>query len=164
MPTDDSASSTAHSRPTGIPWPPILLVLAIAGPWALDRVKPLWSAAIPDMAANRVGIGLFAIGVALLAWAILTMSRAGTTMMPHKGVSVMVAHGAYRFTRNPMYAAEVFMLLGAGLYFHNAWFLIAGLLFEWLVTELAIKPEERHLHAKFGDAFKGYAGRTRRWI
>jgi protein-S-isoprenylcysteine O-methyltransferase Ste14 len=29
---------------------------------------------------------------------------------------------------------------------------------------LQIIPEERHLEAKFGDAWRAYAARTRRWI
>jgi protein-S-isoprenylcysteine O-methyltransferase Ste14 len=32
------------------------------------------------------------------------------------------------------------------------------------VTALAIVPEERHLEAKFKDAYLDYKARSRRWI
>ncbi len=38
------------------------------------------------------------------------------------------------------------------------------ILFVWGMTELQIKPEERALGAKFGEAFEDYQRRTRRWI
>jgi protein-S-isoprenylcysteine O-methyltransferase Ste14 len=46
----------------------------------------------------------------------------------------------------------------------NIWFAILALLYAALVTWLAILPEERHLEAKFGDAYRAYKATTRRWI
>jgi protein-S-isoprenylcysteine O-methyltransferase Ste14 len=41
---------------------------------------------------------------------------------------------------------------------------ILALPFAVLVTWLAILPEERHLEERFGDAYRDYKARTRRWI
>jgi protein-S-isoprenylcysteine O-methyltransferase Ste14 len=32
------------------------------------------------------------------------------------------------------------------------------------LTKLAIEPEERHLLGKFGDDYRSYMARTRRWL
>ena len=47
---------------------------------------------------------------------------------------------------------------------HNIWFAILAIPYIPLVTWLAILPEERHLEARFGDAWRDYKARTRRWI
>jgi len=39
-----------------------------------------------------------------------------------------------------------------------------ALLFAMAVFKLAIEPEERHLEGKFGDAFRHWKERTRRWF
>jgi protein-S-isoprenylcysteine O-methyltransferase Ste14 len=58
----------------------------------------------------------------------------------------------------------VLLLLGAAELTKNVWFVILAPLFAALVTWLAILPEERHLEAKFGDAYRAYKASTRRWI
>ena len=32
------------------------------------------------------------------------------------------------------------------------------------LQKLAVEPEERHLLGKFGDAYRAYMARTRRWL
>ena len=46
----------------------------------------------------------------------------------------------------------------------NIWFVILGLGFAVAVTWLSILPEERHLEARFGDDYRAYKDKTRRWI
>ena len=40
----------------------------------------------------------------------------------------------------------------------------AAIAFVFLVTWLAILPEERHLEARFGEDYLAYKNRTRRWF
>ena len=56
------------------------------------------------------------------------------------------------------------ILLGLAEVTKNIWFAILAPLFAILVTWLAIIPEERHLEARFGDAYRSYKERSRRWI
>ena len=46
----------------------------------------------------------------------------------------------------------------------NIWLVLLTPVFGILVTWLAIIPEERHLEARFGDAYRAYKERTRRLI
>ena len=63
-----------------------------------------------------------------------------------------------------MYLAEVMILLGLAELTHNVWFAILAPVFGVAVTVLAIIPEERHLEARFGEAYHAYKERTRRWL
>ena len=157
-------ATPAETRPGAVPWPPILLVLAVGGAVALGRIYPLPWPGVGDGAASLVGLGFGAVGVAILVWAGLTLRRHRTTILPHAGASTLVTDGPYHWRRNPIYIADVFLLFGAAEVTGNIWFVILALVFAGLVTVLQIIPEERHLEAKFGDAWRDYAKRTRRWI
>ena len=67
-----------------------------------------------------------------------------------------------RFSRNPMYLGIVVIGVGVAL--------IAGTWLMWLVPgvvfdELVIIPfEERSMERTFGDAYREYRARVRRWI
>ncbi len=151
-------------RPSSIPWPPILLALVIAGAIGLQRNFPLDWPGVNDAPARAVGLSVGLLGCALTAWAVITLIRHNTTVMPHHGVSTLVTSGPYAWRRNPIYLGEIMMLLGLAELTKNIWFAPLALAFGGLVTLLAILPEERHLEAKFGDAWRAYADRTRRLI
>jgi protein-S-isoprenylcysteine O-methyltransferase Ste14 len=114
--------------------------------------------------AHIAGLGLGLAGLALVVWAAVTLRRHGTTILPDKAADVLVTDGPFRFRRNPIYIGHVLMLLGAAEITHNIWFAILAVPYIPLVTWLAVLPEERHLEARFGDAYRAYKARTRRWI
>jgi protein-S-isoprenylcysteine O-methyltransferase Ste14 len=60
--------------------------------------------------------------------------------------------------------ADVLIRLGLAQATLNVWFVPLAALFALLVFKLAIEPEERHLEAKYGDAYRHWRTRTRRWF
>ena len=105
-----------------------------------------------------------AAGIVLLIWALLTLRGHGTTFLPDAGATTLVTTGPYRRFRNPIYLADTMILLGAAEITKNIWLVIAAAGFAALVTWLAILPEERHLEHRFGDAYRAYKSKSRRWI
>ena len=154
--------TTTVARPGAIPWPPILLALAAFAAVLLGRVVPLPWPGMDDLAARIIGIGFGVAGLAIIVWAAMTLNRHRTTIMPHKGASHLVTDGPFRWRRHPIYVGDMFLLLAAAEFTKNIWFVPAALGFALLVTVLQIIPEERHLEATFGDAWREYAARTRR--
>lgn len=152
------------TRPSSIPWPPLLLAAAAAGAVAMGRVRPLGWPGVDDLAARTIGLGIGALGLLLAAWAIVTMARAGTAVRPDRGADVLVTSGPFQRFRNPIYLADTMILLGLAELTKNIWFAIFAVLFAILVTWLAILPDERHLEARFGEAYRAYKERSRRWI
>lgn len=150
--------------PTSWPWPPILLAALVAGAIALGTFAPLAWPGEGDAMAHVAGLGLGLAGLALFAWAAWTLRRHGTTILPDKAADVLVTDGPYRLRRNPIYIAHVLILLGVAEVTHNIWFAVAAAAYVPLVSWLAVLPEERHLEARFGDAYRAYMAKTRRWI
>jgi protein-S-isoprenylcysteine O-methyltransferase Ste14 len=151
-------------RPSAVPWPAVLFVATLGASVLLGRLYPLPWPGLDDLAARAIGYGLGIAGIALMAWGILTLYRADTTVLPHKRVDRLVTHGAFRFRRNPIYMGEVLIFLGLAQVTGNIWLAIMTPLFALGVHGLAILPEERHLEARFGEAYLDYKGRTRRWF
>lgn len=153
-----------RERPSSFPWPPTLLVAAAAGGWLLGRSWPLPWPGLDDWPARLLGIGFGVGGLLLMAWAALALRRHKTTIMPHKGSTALVTNGPFRRIRNPIYVADVLLLLAAAEITKGLWIVLLVPVFALLVTWLAIIPEERHLEARFGDTYREYKARTRRWI
>jgi protein-S-isoprenylcysteine O-methyltransferase Ste14 len=151
-------------RPTAIPWPPLLILGTLVAAVLLGRFVPLPWPGLDDLPARIIGYGLGGAGIGLMAWGALTLRRAGTTLLPHRRADRLVIDGAYRFRRHPIYMGEVLVFLGLAQVTGNIWFAIVAPLFALAALALAILPEERHLEARFGEAYLDYKARTRRWF
>jgi protein-S-isoprenylcysteine O-methyltransferase Ste14 len=161
---ENSKNDVAPQRPARIPWPPLLIVGTLAGAWGLGRAVPMAWPGLDDPLARLAGLAIGLGGLALMTWAIVTLRRARTTVLPHHGASVLVTSGPYRFRRNPIYLGELLILLGLAELTKSLWLVLLAPVFALLITWLAILPEERHLEVRFGDTYRAYKARTRRWI
>ncbi|HWB44897.1 MAG TPA: isoprenylcysteine carboxylmethyltransferase family protein [Hyphomicrobiaceae bacterium] len=154
----------SHEKPSVIPWPPLLFAGAVAAGLILGELSPLPWPGLDDRPARIAGYALGLVGVALAGWGIFTLMRAGTTVQPHKTAGRLVTEGAFRFRRNPIYMGEVLVFLGLAQVTYNIWLAIMAPVFAVAILFLSILPEERHLEARFGDEYRDYKARTRRWF
>lgn len=161
---DKSKSAAISARPSAIPWPPILVVLCAAGASISGHLWPIAWPGTNDTAARVVGLAIGAGGILLAIWAVWTLHQAKTNILPHKAATHLVTTGPFARLRNPIYVADVMILLGVAELTKNVWFVAAAAVFGVLVTFLAILPEERHLEARFGDAYRAYRAKSRRWL
>lgn len=160
-----TAQADPHAnRPTSFPWPPVLVAAGVVAGWQLQRIAPLPWPGLDDTAAHLVGLGFGVAGVALAAWAAYTMWRHHTTVLPHHRASALVIDGPFARWRNPIYIADVLIIFFFAEITKSMWVVLFAPVFIVLVTWLAIVPEERHLTARFGDAYRDYQARTRRWL
>jgi protein-S-isoprenylcysteine O-methyltransferase Ste14 len=132
--------------------------------WLLGRAVPLRWPGLDDLPARAVGYGFGVAGVLLVVWSAATLWRARTTVRPDRAAVRLVTTGPYRYGRNPIYAGDTMLLLGFAQLTLNVWFVIAAAVFLLAVLTLAVIPEERHLETLFGDEYRTYRERTRRWI
>ena len=145
--------------------PPLAQFLACGAlGWGLSRLLPEWSHG--SSLWTYAGYGLIAVGITLLAIALLAFARARTTVNPlsPEQAETLVTTGLYRFTRNPMYLAMALILFGGALTLGSIAALAAPAICVVVMTVLQIKPEERALESRFGEAFTAYRGQTRRWL
>jgi protein-S-isoprenylcysteine O-methyltransferase Ste14 len=143
--------------------PPLAWGLAVVAGLALNWLVPLpfLPAALP---AVWLGAVVFVLALALFAWAIVTMTRAGSNVPTSLPATTIVDSGPYRFTRNPIYASMFLGLIGLAIAFDNPWLLLMLAPFALVIRYGVVAREEAYLERKFGDVYRGYRSRVRRWL
>lgn len=145
--------------------PPLIVAIALGAAFALHRS---WPHRITDSSLTgplRIGgIALIVMGAVLIGSALGVFFRTGTTPMPWGASSRIVTRFPYTMTRNPMYLGLVIVFLGITLWGNSLWpFLFLPMVVAVLQLRV-IEPEERYLEARFGDEYRAYRSRVRRWL
>ena len=130
---------------------------------ALDWLVPL--PFLPaDLPAGWLGALVFGLALALFAWAVVTMTRAGSNVPTNRPTTTIVEDGPYRFTRNPIYLGMFLGLIGLTIAFDTLWLLLMLVPFALMIRYGVVAREEAYLDRKFGDVYRGYRSRVRRWL
>lgn len=117
------------------------------------RAPPTFATALATLVG---GTTVVAAGATLASAGIVQMRRARTTIVPHRPVAVLRTSCTYLISRNPMYTGLAIAFLGTVLLAGTWWLLFAGLRALLAIWALVIGPEERHLTARFGQAYLNY--------
>lgn len=77
-----------------------------------------------------------------------------------KGTTKLVCTGIFRFSRNPMYLS----LLAWTLWLGNSLAWLGVIIFILVINQFQITREEAYLENKFGDEYRRYKQKVRRWL
>ena len=117
---------------------------------------------------NLVGILMIPIGMLLLIWANYTLLHIGKIGLrnrePMQRPSSLVLVGPYKFTRNPIYLGALLMLLGLVIVWSSVVTAFLTILVYIVFRYIFIKREEIILEEEFGDEYRDFKNRVRRWI
>lgn len=142
--------------------PPLVYAIAFLIGYGLKHAWPLvdeswkWTSA--------VGIILICASFFLAGPAILRFRRASTPFDVRKPATTLITEGPYRYSRNPLYLAMTLLYLGLVLLTESVWALVLLVPTLVVMTYGAVKKEEAHLERQFGDEYREYKSRVRRWL
>ena len=139
--------------------PPLAWGLAVIAGLALDWLVPL-----PFLPTLWLGAMVFGLALALFAWAIVTITSAGSNVPTSLPATAIVESGPYRFTRNPIYLGMFLGLTGLAIASGNLWPLIMLVPFALVIRYGVVAREEAYLERKFGDVYRSYRSRVPRWL
>lgn len=139
------------SNRTFLVWPLALFALEAAIRQGMPRVDP-W-------------------GLPLLAWGYLQYRLVGNYRSRlgggGPGVSIppdrIVDAGLYRWVRNPMYLGHLIFMAGIALTLRS-WPALAVFAFHVFWFDARVREDERHLQERFGEPYREYCRRVKRWI
>jgi len=95
---------------------------------------------------------------------ILHFSRIPKRVKLERTPTYLLTRGPYRFSRNPMYVAELALWFGWAILYGSIIVFVGFLIMGPLMNSRVIAREEHDLDARFGDAYHEYKSKVPRWF
>jgi protein-S-isoprenylcysteine O-methyltransferase Ste14 len=144
--------------------PPLLFLAALLLGFALDHLLPV-AFPLPRTDLHPIIAGtLILIGIAVFAASIRNFSSAATPVQGTKPTRVLVTTGIHGWSRNPIYLGMFLVYVGIGISVRSPSIVILTLPLAIIVHYGVIAREEAYLERRFGDEYRNYKARVRRWV
>jgi protein-S-isoprenylcysteine O-methyltransferase Ste14 len=169
MKTTDNSKPDQPKSAKFIPlWQAYPLAFLVWGllPWAISLLTPRdgWMAARPSL-WNLFGLIPVLTGTTGLIWGMaLHASESAEGIEWELDRSYLLRRGPYSFSRHPMYLSELILLFGWVIFYGSVALLIAFVIWYLFFNYYQIPLEERILEARFGEAYREYKSKVRRWF
>jgi len=145
--------------------PPLLFLGGLLIGFVLDRLLRFPIPAPGIGPAHWIIAGpLILIGLALAAAGIRNFSRAATAVPTITPTRALVTTGVHGWSRNPIYIGMFLVYGGMGVATRSPWTLILTLPLAITIRYGVVAREESYLERRFGDAYRDYVARVRRWL
>jgi protein-S-isoprenylcysteine O-methyltransferase Ste14 len=148
--------------------PPLLYLGALALGLIVDHLWPLpFKISRPGLAHDvsaAFACFMLLVGVALMGAGIRGFVRANTPVPTVKPTRVLVTTGIHARTRNPIYVGMFVIYAGIALLVRSPWALVLIAPLALVVRYGVVAREEAYLEQRFGDAYREYKARVRRWL
>lgn len=136
----------------------VAFALALALHWLVPLVE------LSRLPARLAGAAGLVAGGLLARWGEQLMRQAGTNVRPDHPTLALVTEGPFRFSRNPLYLGLTPLYIGLALLVPAVWPLLLLVPVLGIMRWGVIAREERYLERKFGETYRTYARRARRWL
>lgn len=124
--------------------------------------------ALSSSVRQSIGFALISASVLVLRKTHQELARYNQPHEPGKPTTVLVvgrSGGPFRYSRNPTYAAIIFLMQpGLAFLLDNGWMMVTTPLSMALFWYILLREEEEYLKKKFGDQWEVHCRQTRRWI
>jgi protein-S-isoprenylcysteine O-methyltransferase Ste14 len=142
--------------------PPVFLFITLAIMVILHWLLPLRT--IIHDPYSRFGIAFMAIGFTITFASAGLFKTRGTPVKPFEQSTVLVTDGFYKLSRNPMYLGMAIALTGAAVRLGSLGAFLPIPMFIMWIRHQYIEREEVFLEEIFGQKYRDYKARVRRWI
>jgi protein-S-isoprenylcysteine O-methyltransferase Ste14 len=161
--TGQQGYDTETARP--IMRPPVLYLACLILGLMLDRVLAL-PLTLPevDLVCWAAGGGLILLGIAIFAAGVRNFSREATPVPSTRPVRTLVTAGIHGLSRNPIYVGMFLLYAGIGVAARSPWVLVLAVPLAVTMRYGVVAREEAYLERRFGDAYREYKARVRRWL
>lgn len=142
--------------------PPVLYSGMLLIGVLLNRLFPL--PFLPRRLSRIVGATMVIGGQIMGIASLRTLRKAGNSPRPDVPVRELVEEGPYSYSRNPLYLSMAMTYAGIAALANARW---AVLLLPAVLTAInqgMVRREERYLEERFGDRYRNYKTRVRRWF
>jgi protein-S-isoprenylcysteine O-methyltransferase Ste14 len=149
--------------PGVIALPPFIFLGFLVAATVLEAIAPLHFLGAHVIVRYVIGAVLGLGGFVMIGLGTRRFVAAGTNIPPNLPTTALVVDGIYERTRNPLYLGSVLVYVGLSIAAGSLWAILFLVPLLWVMNVGVIAREERYLERKFGDAYRAYKARVRRW-
>ncbi|MEC6824611.1 isoprenylcysteine carboxylmethyltransferase family protein [Photobacterium piscicola] len=142
--------------------PPILMLMALIVMSGCNYLLPWWQ----FNTLWVIAIPLIIIAMISGFLSVLALAKADTTISPFmpQQAARLVTRGIYQYSRNPMYASLLLLLMAAVFIYGELSTMLGIVFYVVVINHYQIKPEEKALLTLFGKEYAQYCRQVRRWF
>jgi protein-S-isoprenylcysteine O-methyltransferase Ste14 len=154
----------ADAKPSGIRIiPPLVVLGAVVVASVVDWFMPL-GFGLPPILRWILGAVLIIGPLAMMPSIFAAFRRADSAYDVRVVPKRLVTEGAFGYSRNPGYAGLIILGVGLAILFDNPWTILALVPTAIVIHREVILKEEDVLEHEFGDEYRAYKHRVRRWL
>jgi protein-S-isoprenylcysteine O-methyltransferase Ste14 len=160
----DPVPTAAGDAPEVLLFPPLIPLAMLGAGAVLQWLLPLDWPVQPGQWRFGAGLILALAGLTVLLLGARALRRHGTNIRPSQPTLSIATDGIYAWTRNPMYVGGIAVSAGIAVALGLNWALLLHPFGILLLHRGVVLREERYLTRKFGDAYRPYQARVRRYV
>jgi len=142
--------------------PPVIFFIALAVAFVLNWIWPVLL--LNDGVRYSVGPVLIIASFAVMPPVLRAFRQADTTFDVRRIPSALITEGMYRYSRNPTYISMITVCIGIAVVSGNVWVLLTTAITALYLNVNIVPIEEKYLEAQFGEEYRQYKIRVRRWL
>jgi protein-S-isoprenylcysteine O-methyltransferase Ste14 len=155
-------SNDEHDNPGIKVPPPLIYLLPLVLGLLLDRRVHI--PFLPSGVVRIIGWPLIGGGVLIGGWFRKTMGDADAPVRTDRPVPRLTTDGPFRYSRNPAYLGLAMIYAGIAVLRNALWAILFLPLVLFVIQREVIGREERYLERTFGEEYRTYKARVRRWM
>jgi len=144
--------------------PPLIYLIALVAGIVAGRTLKVPQPHIASNVRDLIALVFMVSGAIVIYSGTGLFLRYRTAIIPHKPASRLVTNGIYNWTRNPMYLGMALLYCGLAIVFDSLFALVLLPVVLVVIQTQVIAREETYLERAFGDQYRAYKMRVRRWL
>jgi protein-S-isoprenylcysteine O-methyltransferase Ste14 len=142
--------------------PPVIVAGVFLLAWSLHWLSPLPLVRHPVLLA--LAVFAFAAASALILGALGALFAGKTAILPHHETKSLITRGPYSISRNPIYTGLTLLYVATSILLATLWPLLLLPVLVLILRFGVIGREEVYLERLFGDEYRQYRAKVRRWL
>ena len=142
--------------------PPFYLLISVLSIVLLSKYFPVIE--FDREKFKMLSLLILLTGISLLSISSSLFTKHKTPIKPFKESTHLITTGIYKYSRNPIYLGMVLILIGVGIYMGAGSSLFVVLIFIYFIRKDFVIKEEAFLLELFGEEYKNYKEKVRRWF
>jgi len=144
--------------------PPLIPLSFIVVAWLLNEYVYTLNIPLSDNIQMIMAYVMMAVATVLFSFSLYFFIKTRQNPEPHTPTNALYTGGIFKITRNPIYLGFLAAQMVVAINLNNLYVILFIPMVLWLINKWVIDAEEVYLEKLFGQEYRDYKQRVRRWL